>query len=89
MRNSQQEILLFWFEEIDPSLWSLKNKNFNLQIKERFEITYKIASEGLCDSWQDTPDGTLALAFILGQFPRRLYSDTAEKFSADNKALLI
>ncbi len=89
MRDSRQEILHFWFEETEPSLWFQQNEQFDSLVRDRFQMTWNMAREGLCDSWNRDADGCLALCIILDQFPRNMFRGRPEAFSTDKKALLI
>lgn len=88
MRNSQQEILGFWFEEISPSLWFQNNPEFSATLKDRFFLAYEMARDGLCSGWKSDAKGCLALCVLLDQFPRIMFRDAREAFATDDKALL-
>ncbi|MFN3827104.1 MAG: DUF924 family protein [Micavibrio sp.] len=89
MRDVKQEILHFWFEESQPSQWFQKNGDFDNLIYDRFYPSYRLAAEGLCDSWQDDAEGALALCLVLDQFPRNMFRGMAESFATDAKALRV
>jgi uncharacterized protein (DUF924 family) len=89
MRDSKAEILHFWFEEAEPRQWFQKNADFDAQIAERFLSVYKLARDGLCDSWRQDAEGSLALCIALDQFPRNMFRDSPEAFATDEKALLV
>lgn len=89
MRDTQQEILHFWFEETRPSQWFQKNAEFDALIRERFVVTYDMARDGLCDGWKRDAKGCLALCILLDQFPRNMFRDSAQAFATDARALLV
>ncbi|MDP7143624.1 MAG: DUF924 family protein [Alphaproteobacteria bacterium] len=89
MRDTRQDILNFWFVETPSPQWFQKSDVFDQQILERFKISYKLAREGACDGWQDSPDGTVALCLLLDQFPRRMFRGTEQAYHADKQALLV
>lgn len=89
MRDIKQEILHFWFEETAPALWFQKNEQFDQHIRERFLSAYKLAAEGVCDSWRDDADGCVALCVVLDQFPRNMFRGTQAAFATDARALNI
>ncbi|PCJ97497.1 MAG: hypothetical protein COA45_09520 [Zetaproteobacteria bacterium] len=89
MRDTKQEVLKFWFEEILPQQWFQKNESFDSDIKERFMVTYDMARKGLCADWARDAEGVLALCLVLDQFPRNMFRDTAKAFKTDDKILLI
>lgn len=51
-------------------------------------FVYKMARDGMCESWQDTPDGMLALCIVLDQFPRNMFRGDPAAYATDGKALL-
>ena len=89
MKNSQEEILNFWFVETKPSQWFQKNPDFDAEIFNRFSGIYEWAQDGLCDSWMRTADGCLALCILLDQFPRNMFRGKPESFKTDSKALFV
>lgn len=89
MRDTRQEITHFWFEETEPRLWFQRSDEFDSIIKDRFAMTYNMAKDGLCNSWNIDADGCLALCLLLDQFPRRMFRGTAAEFETDERALLI
>lgn len=89
MRDTKQEIIHFWFEETEPQLWFQKNDDFDAMIRERFEVTYEMARDGLCNPWSDDAEGALALCIVLDQFPRNMFRGTAAAFATDEQALLV
>lgn len=89
MRDTRHEIVHFWFEETDPQLWFQQNTSFDAIIRDRFQVTYDMAKDGLCNNWAVDAEGALALCLVLDQFPRRLYRGTAAEFETDERALLV
>lgn len=89
MRDTKQEVLYFWFEETQPSQWFQRNDEFDKIVRERFDMTYAMARDGLCDDWAVDAHGALALCIVLDQFPRNMFRRTASSYATDEKALLI
>lgn len=89
MKDTQGDILNFWFVETQPSLWFQINPDFDVNVKEHFEAEYEAARDGLYDDWKSNPDGCLALCLLLDQFPRNMYRGTAAAYATDSKAILI
>ncbi len=89
MRDTKQEVLRFWFDEIEPIQWFQKNALFDDEIRERFHCTYDMARKDLCSSWNKDADGVLALCIVLDQFPRNMFRDTPKAYETDSKALAI
>ena len=89
MRDTKEEIIHFWFEELEPQLWFQSTPQIDEDIRERFEVTYEMADDGLCNSWSIDAEGCLALVILLDQFPRHMYRGTPKAFGTDEQALLI
>lgn len=89
MKNSQSDILSFWFEQIQPQQWFQVNEDFDAEIIARFHDDYEKAKDGIYDDWKKDADGCLALILLLDQFPRNMFRGKPEAFSTDGKALVI
>lgn len=89
MRDTKIEIVNFCFVETDTALWFQRNPDFDARIKDKYEQTYIMAKDGLCDPWMDDADGALALVMVLDQFPRNIYRGTAQAYATDAKALIV
>lgn len=89
MKDSQREVLDFWFVETAPVQWFQRNDIFDEMIRDRFMPVYDMARKGLCDTWMKDADGCLALCIILDQFPRNMFRNDPKAFETDAKALEI
>lgn len=89
MRDSRHEILHFWFEETEPSLWFQTSESFDAQVRDRFHVAYTLARDGLCENWKGNAEGCLALCLLLNQFPRNMFRGAKEAFATDRQALLV
>jgi len=83
------DILSFWFEEIDPSKWWVKDEKFDEHIKQQFLELHTSANKGELFEWRNTAKGRLAEIIILDQFSRNMFRDTAQAFSSDPLALAL
>jgi len=84
-----QEILKFWFEEIDQSQWWLKDDKFDHLITARF---VKVHANAICCElfeWRKTTEGRLAEIIVLDQFSRNMFRDTPLAFANDSLALVL
>lgn len=86
---SADEVLTFWFEEISPKSWWIKDSDFDAQIKQRFEAALISAKRGELYHWRTTPQGRLAEIIVLDQFSRNIYRDSPKAFEADIIALTL
>lgn len=84
-----QDILTFWFEEIDSKSWWIKDQEFDLLITKRFSSLLEKAKQCELFEWRATPQGRLAEIIVLDQFSRNIYRDKAEAFEADPLALAL
>lgn len=82
-----QAIIDFWFEEIDPSLWFMKDELFDQQIRRRFFDVFEDVVAGKTHAWRGTPEGRLAEIIVLDQFSRNLFRDSPQAFAQDELAL--
>ncbi len=81
------EILQFWFEDIDHSRWFVADPDFDRELERRFGNLLAQARNNQLDEWCDTPRGCLALILLLDQFSRNIYRGKPHAFEADPKAL--
>ncbi len=81
------DVLRFWFEEIEQRRWFKSDPAFDRELETRFGALLARAKRGELDHWCATPRGRLALIVVLDQFSRNIHRDTAEAFAADDKAL--
>jgi uncharacterized protein (DUF924 family) len=89
MKNSQADILDFWFEETQPQQWFQTNPDFDTLVRERFTEAYDKAKMGILDDWRRDADGCLALCILMDQFPRNMFRGTPQAFATDGKALVV
>ena len=84
-----EEVLAFWFEEIDDSKWWVKDEAFDREITERFSKTHAKAVKCELYEWRSSAKGRLAEIIVLDQFSRNMFRDTAEAFASDPLALAL
>ena len=80
-----EEVLRFWFEEIDHARWFAEDSDFDLQIERRFGERLLLAKRGELDGQDETAGGRLALIVILDQFSRNIHRGRPAAFEADAK----
>ena len=83
------DVLHFWFEEIDPGFWWKKDVEFDQQITERFSSLHQQACACELFRWRDSPQGCLAEVIILDQFSRNMFRDSGKAFAQDALALAL
>lgn len=84
-----QQILDFWFDELEPQQWWVKDEALDLMIRERFQSLYEQASCCELFSWRKSAQGRLAEVIVLDQFPRNMFRDTPRAFATDPLALAL
>ncbi|MFO1407933.1 MAG: DUF924 family protein [Steroidobacteraceae bacterium] len=85
----RDEVLEFWFHEIDPKLWWIHDPAFDAVIRARFAALHDRASAGELYPWRTDARGRLAEIIVLDQFSRNLYRDTPRMFAQDVAALVL
>lgn len=92
--SGPQEILDFWFGSEDEEgygefreAWFTKDREFDREIRERFEPVYEEAAGGGLDHWKSEARSCLALIIVLDQFPRNMYRGDARMYATDGEAL--
>ena len=88
-QTTAQQILHFWFEEIEPRQWWAKDKAFDRLIKGRFGELLKQAAQGELYLWRSSAQQRLAEIILLDQFSRNVYRDTPAAFAQDPMALAL
>ena len=83
------EVLSFWFEEIEPKMWWVADPDFDSQIKALFLHVLAQAVQGELFPWRKEPKGRLAEIIVLDQFPRNIFRNTPAAFAQDPMALVL
>lgn len=91
MKNqlTPEDILHFWFEEIDPAQRWKKDSGFDQLIKTRFSDIHLQAARCELFSWRTSGAGRLAEIIILDQFSRNMFRDSPQSFAYDALALAL
>ncbi len=81
-----EEVLRFWFEELEPADWFKKQDSTDDVIRERFADVHRTVSA--CPVQQLATDTRTAMAatIVLDQFPRNMFRNTPAAFASDAKA---
>jgi len=86
---SYQDVINFWFEEIEPAKWWVKDPTFDQLIQDKFADIHQAAIAGELFNWRKQPRGRLAEIIVLDQFSRNMFRDTPKAFSSDPLALML
>lgn len=82
-------VLEFWFNELEPKQWFVKDLALDAKIETRFGQLVDQARAGELFSWRANPRGRLAEIILIDQFSRNIFRDKPEAFSADAVALVL
>ncbi|NUO53370.1 MAG: DUF924 domain-containing protein [Polyangiaceae bacterium] len=96
MHPSSEDVLLFWFGELDEhglatkdatTKWFMKNPAFDEEVRSRFGDLHAAIARGEKESWLDDPRGRLAYVVVLDQLSRNMFRGDKQMFAADERAL--
>lgn len=84
-----QDVLTFWFEEIEPKMWWVSDPDFDKQVERRFLPLLNKAMQAELYDWRREPLGRLAEVIVLDQFSRNIHRSTPQAFAQDAMALAL
>lgn len=84
-----QEVLDFWFHEIESKQWWVVDTAFDALIQQRFGILLEQARHAELFAWRAEPLGRLAEIIVLDQFSRNVYRNSPLAFAQDAMALVL
>ena len=87
--DEMQAVLDFWFAEGNRPLWFAPTADFDQAIRTRFGATFARAAAGELNSWEESPEGCVALCLLLDQMPRNMFRGTSRAFATDDEALAV
>lgn len=86
--KSAEDVLAFW-KAAGPDKWFTKDDGFDAAIRDSFLATYEAAAAGRLNSWENDPEGALALIIVLDQFPRNMFRASPRAWETDEPALKV
>ena len=89
MNSMGEQVISFWFEEIDPKSWWSAETAFDELVRQRFLPTLGQAIAGELSGWRASPEGRLAEIVVLDQFSRNIHRGTPAAFAQDPMALAL
>lgn len=84
-----REVLDFWYNELTPKQWWVRDDAIDSVIIYRFSALYEQVAGALQESWLVKPRGRLAAVIVLDQFPRNMFRGSAQAFMTDAMALAL
>lgn len=85
----QEDILQFWFRELEPAQWWRKDEVLDREIADRFSDVHAAAARCELSEWRRLDRGRLAEIIVLDQFSRNLFRDSPRAFECDPLALAL
>ena len=85
--NRIDEILRFWFEELQPQDWFVRSEAVDRTIRARFLGVHDELSRGAELAVPASAREALAAVIVLDQFPRNLFRGSPRAFATDALAL--
>lgn len=86
---THQEVIEFWFEEIEPLSWWKKDDAFDALLVERFSEVHARACHCELFEWRREPEGRLAEVIVLDQFSRNMFRGSSLSFTNDAMSLTL
>ncbi|MEL0168860.1 MAG: DUF924 family protein [Pseudomonadaceae bacterium] len=87
--SAADDVLAFWFSELQPAQWWKKDPELDGLIRSRFGDVHERAGRGELMNWRGTALGRLAEIIVLDQFSRNIWRDTPRAFASDGMALVL
>lgn len=82
-----EDVLSFWFGELQPQDWFKPHPALDSQCEQRFRLTHRELARGVPPVWRATPMARLATIVLFDQMPRNMYRGTPLAFATDGLAL--
>jgi len=86
---TENDVLSFWFDQITPEQWFVKDLEFDRLIITKFAHLHTAANQCELYAWRSTAKGRLAEIIVLDQFSRNIFRDSPQAFSSDALALVL
>ena len=83
------DVLTFWFEQLEPAQWWVRNDEIDATIVARFASLHEQARRCELYQWRATAHGRLAEILLLDQFSRNIFRDSPLAFANDALALAL
>ena len=84
---TSRDILDFWYASDISVQWFNSTQSLDTRILQEYQSIWQQARDGKMDDWRSTPEGCLALAIILDQFPLNMFRNKPESFSTESQAV--
>ncbi|AMN45697.1 hypothetical protein ACG33_00955 [Steroidobacter denitrificans] len=88
MNDWCDEVLSFWFQELDSSMWFKKDERVDAMIRMRFLTLYERVAQPGGVPLEDARSH-LAAVLVLDQMPRNMFRGSPRAYARDSQALAI
>jgi len=82
-----RHIIEFWYSERMRPRWFSSTPELDAEIRSKYENLWLQAGKGALEDWKESPEGCLALAVVLDQFPLNMFRGEEKSFSTEQKAV--
>jgi len=89
MNVSAEDVLHFWFRELEPRQWFEVDRALDERVTQDFAAVHAAATRAELYPWRESPRGRLAEVIVLDQFSRNIYRGRAQAFAWDHLALVL
>ena len=86
-KSTPQAVIDYWFSDKVKASWFSKTTELDDEIRTKYEFLLESALKGYIDNWQETAQGSLALAIIFDQLPRKMFRDKSRSYQTENNAV--
>ena len=87
--HQADEVLKFWYEELEPKQWWKKDPELDDLILNRYGKLQRRAAAVELHSWRNSAKGRLAEIILLDQFSRNIFRNTPLAYASDPLALAL
>jgi len=84
-----EEVVRFWFEELEPKQWWTVDPALDQHIARRFMNLHQAVIACECYAWRESALGRMAEIIVLDQFSRNIHRGRPLAFSNDSQALTL
>jgi len=84
-----EEIIDYWYSERLQRHWFASTPELDAEIRQCYAGLWEQAARGDLDDWQESAEGSLALAIVLDQFPLNMFRGRPESFSSEARAVVV
>ena len=81
------DIIQFWYSQPMSKHWFNSTPEIDLLITEKYESLWRLGVNNKLNSWEQTPQGCLALVLLFDQFPLNMFRGRPESFKTESRSI--